>query len=65
MPTKAYYNAPVSRFLEDDADRILGVLTLEHHHALEKQQRWARLQQLSILKVALAGRTLSQARADE
>jgi hypothetical protein len=57
MPIKAYYNAPVSRFLEDDADRILGVLTLEHHHALEEQQRWAWLQQLSILKVALADRT--------
>src|SRR6185437_11162460 len=60
MPIKAYYNAPVSRFLEDYADRILGVLTLEHHHALEEQQRWAWLQQLSILKEALAGRTAGQ-----
>ncbi len=60
MPIKAYYNAPVSRFQEDDADRILGVLTLEHHHALEEQQRWAWLQQLSILKEALAGRTAGQ-----
>ena len=57
MPIKAYYSAPISCFLEDNADRILGVLTLEHHHALEEQQRWAWLQQLSILKVALAGRT--------
>jgi hypothetical protein len=57
MPIKAYYNAPVSRFLEDDVDRILGVLTVEHHHALEEQQRWAWLPQLSILKIALARRT--------
>jgi hypothetical protein len=40
MPIKAYYNAPVCQFLNDDPDRILGVLTSEHHHALEEQQRW-------------------------
>jgi hypothetical protein len=56
MPIKAYYNSPISSFLKDDAERILGVLTAQHHHALEEQQRWAWLQQLSILKVALAGR---------
>ena len=50
MPIKAYYNAPVSAFLKDDDGRILGALTSEHHHALEQQQRWAWLQQLSILK---------------
>lgn len=55
MPVKAYYSAPVSRFLTDDPDRILGVLTAEHHHALEEPQRWAWLQQISILKVALLG----------
>jgi hypothetical protein len=54
MPIKAYYNARVSRFLKDDAERVLGVLATEHHHALEEQQRWAWLQQLSILKTALA-----------
>ena len=54
MPIKAYYNATVSDFLKDDDDRILGVLTVEHHHALDEQQRWAWLQQISILKVALA-----------
>jgi hypothetical protein len=54
MPIKAYYNAPVSNFLRDDDQRILGVLTAEHHHALEEQQRWAWLQQLSILRDALA-----------
>jgi len=56
MPIKAYYNASVSNFLQDEAERILGVLTGEHHHALEEQQRWAWLQQVSILKAALVGR---------
>jgi hypothetical protein len=56
MPIKAYYNTTISSFLEDDADRILGVLTTEHHHALEEPQRWAWLEQISILKVALAAR---------
>ncbi|HEX3470663.1 MAG TPA: DUF2075 domain-containing protein [Silvibacterium sp.] len=56
MPIKAYYNAPVSDFLKDDAERILGVLTTEHHHALEQQQRWAWIQQISILKEALSSR---------
>jgi hypothetical protein len=54
MPIRAYYNATVSSFLKDDAERILGVLTAQHHHALEEQQRSAWLQQLSILKTALA-----------
>jgi hypothetical protein len=54
MPIKAYYNAPVCQFLNDDAERILGVLTSEHHHALEEQQRWAWLQQISILKTGLS-----------
>ena len=47
MPIKAYYYALVSRFLQDDADRILGVLTGAHHHALDEQQRWAWLQEIS------------------
>ncbi len=59
MPIKTYYNAAVSSFLDDD-DRILGVLTVEHHHALEEQQRWAWLQQISILKSALANRPNGQ-----
>jgi hypothetical protein len=54
MPIRAYYNATVSSFLKEDAERILGILTAEHHHALEEQQRWAWLQQLSILKPSLA-----------
>jgi hypothetical protein len=60
MPIKAYYGASVSRFLEDDRDRILGVLTSEHHHALEEPQRSAWLQQVSILKEALLGRAAGQ-----
>ena len=60
MPIKAYYNSPVARFLLDDAERILGVLTTEHHFALEEQQRWAWLQQISILKEALSSRTGGQ-----
>jgi hypothetical protein len=57
MPIKAYYNAPVCQFLKDDPERILGVLTSEHHHALEQQQRWAWLQQVSILRAAMSGRS--------
>ncbi|HEY1965190.1 MAG TPA: DUF2075 domain-containing protein [Acidobacteriaceae bacterium] len=56
MPVRAYYNAPVSSFLKDDPDRILGVLTAQHHHALEEPQRWAWLEQISILKDALGRR---------
>ncbi len=55
MPIKAYYNAPVANFLEDDVDRILGVLTLNHHHALDEEQRWAWVQEISVLKSALFG----------
>jgi hypothetical protein len=60
MPIKAYYRATISHFLEDDPDRILGVLTSEHHHDLEEQQRSAWLQQVSILKDALVGRPAGQ-----
>lgn len=56
MPIKAYYSEAVSSFLKDDDERILGVLTREHHHALDEPQRWAWLQQVSILKTALAER---------
>ena len=54
MPIRAYYNVPISEFLKDDTERILGVLTSEHHHALEEQQRWAWLQQIAILRSALS-----------
>jgi hypothetical protein len=57
MPIKAYYDATVSIFLKEDTERILGILTAKHHHTLEEQQRWAWLQQISILKASLANRT--------
>ena len=53
MSIKAYYNAPVSDFLADDPERILGVLAAHHQHALEQPQRWAWLQQITILRKAL------------
>lgn len=55
MAVKAYYSVKLSEFLEDAADRILGILATEHHHALEEQQRSAWLEQISILKTAVAG----------
>ena len=55
MPIKAYYHAHVLSFLNEDNQRLLGALAAEHHHALEEQQRWAWLQQISILKQALSG----------
>jgi hypothetical protein len=57
MPIRAYYSETIYDFLKDNGERILGILTREHHHALDEPQRWAWLQQLSILKTALAGRT--------
>ncbi len=60
MPVKAYYSSPVCDFLFDDAERILGVLTTEHHFALEEQQRWAWLQQISILKKALFNQAIGR-----
>ncbi|MGA7155709.1 MAG: DUF2075 domain-containing protein [Acidobacteriaceae bacterium] len=54
MPVKAYYGASIHRFIHENDERILGLLALEHHHALEEQQRWAWTQQISILKSSLA-----------
>jgi hypothetical protein len=54
MAVKAYYASPVADFLGEDHQHILGILTIEHHHALEDQQRWAWLQQISILRTALS-----------
>ena len=56
MPIKAYYDATVFSFLKDDTERILGVLVAKHQHTLEEQQRWAWLQQISILKASLSSR---------
>ncbi len=55
MPIKAYYNATLQSFVNDDIDRILGVLTAQHHHALEESQSWAWLRQIQILKAVLSG----------
>jgi Uncharacterized conserved protein (DUF2075) len=55
MPIRAYYNADVPNFLKEKTEHLLGILTTEHHHALEEQQRSAWLEQISILKTALVG----------
>lgn len=54
MGVKAYHSAPITSFQGDDVSRILGVLTAEHHHALEEQQRFAWIEQFRILKSALS-----------
>jgi hypothetical protein len=56
MPVKSYYDATVFTFLQEDTERILGILAAKHHHSLEEEQRWAWLQQISILKASLAKR---------
>lgn len=53
VAVKAYYSATITKFLADDPDRVLGILTTQHHHALEGPQRFAWIEQLSILKDAL------------
>lgn len=53
MAIRAYYSETLTAFLEDDSERILGVLAKEHHHALEEQQTSAWRQQIAILKTAL------------
>jgi hypothetical protein len=53
MSVKAYYDAEVRDFLNEDDDRILGILTAGHHHSLEGQQRWAWQEQLKVLKQSL------------
>jgi hypothetical protein len=54
MPVNSYYDATTVNFLNDDPERVLGVLAGKHHHGLEEPQRWAWLQQISILKASLA-----------
>jgi hypothetical protein len=53
MSVRAYYNAEIRGFLNDDEDRILGILTARHHHSLEGPQRWAWQEQLKLLKRSL------------
>lgn len=56
MAIRAYYTEPISVFLDDAPERILGVLAAQHHHSLEEQQTSAWRQQIAILKTALGGR---------
>ncbi len=60
MGVKAYYTAPVSGFLEEDSERILGILTKAHHHSLEEPQRSAWLDEITILKNALSTQRTGQ-----
>ncbi len=57
MPVRAYYSEAVSFFLADPDERIFGVLAGQHEHALEEQQRYAWIEQISILKRALLHRS--------
>ncbi|MFT9258675.1 MAG: DUF2075 domain-containing protein [Acetobacter sp.] len=54
MGVNAYYQASISQFCADDDQRILGILTGHHHHALDIQQRFAWVKQLGFLKDALS-----------
>lgn len=56
MGIRAYYNEPISTFLDEDAERILGLLAAEHHYTLEEQQTAAWRRQIAVLKTALVGR---------
>ena len=57
MGVRSYYQAPIAQFCGEDADRILGLLTSQHHHDLDIQQRFAWVEQTRILKSALTGLT--------
>ncbi|MBQ0161037.1 MAG: hypothetical protein KBT28_10535, partial [Bacteroidales bacterium] len=52
---RAYYSAPVSEFLSQDRNYILGVMAQNNTHDLEELQRNAWLAQIDILKRELAG----------
>lgn len=52
---RAYYSAPVSEFLSQDRNYILGVMAQNNTHDLEELQRNAWLAQIDILKQELAG----------
>jgi hypothetical protein len=51
--SRAYYSAPVEKFLSDPNNLILGELTRNHQFALEDLQRNAWISQVQILKNAL------------
>ncbi len=52
---RAYYSAPVSEFLSQDRNYILGVLAQNNTHDLEELQRNSWLAQIDILKRELSG----------
>ncbi|MBN2095286.1 MAG: DUF2075 domain-containing protein [Candidatus Aenigmarchaeota archaeon] len=51
---RSYYSRPLSEFLTDDSQTILGNLTENHEFRLEEQQRNAWLQEIILLKEQLA-----------
>jgi len=55
MPVRAYYHSDITTFLSEEPERLLGILTAGHHHALEEPQRWAWTRQVPILKQAFVG----------
>jgi hypothetical protein len=56
-PHSAYYSAPVSIFLADHSNQILGTLTSANPYDLEVDQRRAWEEEICILKKALTGLT--------
>lgn len=51
---RAYYTADRAKFFSDSDDHVLGELTRHHHFALEMAQTGAWLQQIRVLRNALA-----------
>lgn len=56
---RAYYSAPIFEFLGDSPETILGTLTACSEHPVEALQRDAWLEQVRILKQALAAHAAS------
>ena len=52
--SRAYYRAPVSDFVQQSSDEILGILSRHHSFSLEDTQRDAWVSQIEILQPALA-----------
>ena len=47
---RAYYSNTVDKFLDDESERILGILATQHQFALEDLQKSAWIDQIEILK---------------
>jgi len=56
---RAYYSAPVDKFLVDTPDMILGELSRNHQFALEDLQRNSWISQIEILQSGLSGLPVS------